>query len=70
MISIEISARPSVLDTSGDRFSVQLTNSADRSLKSVVFVSHSSACFSVSSVMPAACPFGPPVLAGRGQARK
>ena len=52
MISMEISARPSVFDTSGDRFRVQLTNSADRSLKSVVFVSHSSACLFVSSVMP------------------
>ena len=56
MISIEISASPSVFDTSGDRFSVQLRNSADRSLKSVVFVSHSSACFSVSSVMPSLLP--------------
>src|SRR5262249_6528879 len=34
MISIEISARPRVLDTSGDRLSVQLMKSARRSEKS------------------------------------
>ncbi len=33
MISIEMSARPCVFETSGDRFKVQLTNSARRSLK-------------------------------------
>jgi hypothetical protein len=41
MISIEISASPSVFDTSGERFSVQLMNSARRSLKSQVLSSHS-----------------------------
>src|SRR5688572_18583314 len=51
MISIEISARPSVFDTSGERFNVQLMNSARRSLKSQVLDSHSSACRSVSSTI-------------------
>ena len=59
MISIEISARPSVLDTSGERLRVQLMKKARRSLKSVVFSSHSCACFSVSSVMAALLPRRP-----------
>ena len=41
MISIEISPRPSVLDTSGERLSVQLMKNARRSLKSVVLSSQS-----------------------------
>ena len=56
MISIEISPSPSVLDTSGERLRVQLMKKARRSLKSVVFSSHSCACFSVSSVMAALLP--------------
>src|SRR5437588_1293760 len=42
MMAIDRSARPSVLDTSGERFSVQLTYTARRSLKSHAAVSHSS----------------------------
>ena len=47
MISIEMEARPSVLDTSGDLFSVQLMNRARRSEKSHRLCWHSSSCLAL-----------------------
>ena len=48
MISIDRSTRPCVCDSSGERFSVQLTNSARRSLKSHCDCAHSASCLSLS----------------------
>ena len=48
MISAEMSTSPWVLDTSGDRLSVQLTNTADRSEKSHSVWEHSSSCMALS----------------------
>jgi hypothetical protein len=50
MISMEMSASPWVLDTSGERFRLQLMNTARRSEKSVVAVRQSSSCLSVSCI--------------------
>ena len=47
MISMEILARPSVLETSGERFSVQLMNRARRSEKSQRLCAQSSSCIGV-----------------------
>ena len=50
MISAEMSTRPCVLETSGDRLRVQLTNTAARSEKSHRSCSQSCSCIAVSWV--------------------
>src|SRR5271166_3584803 len=50
MISIEMEARPSVLEISGDLFSVQLMKRAPRSEKSHRLCWHSSSCMVLSVI--------------------